>query len=74
MSGKHSGVQAFFDDLWNEVLNTAEQSDTAIQPSAKRPKKLSSQFNAHCVLSTVGQRSDSEREKIIYVQPFSTLF
>ncbi len=55
--------ESFFDDLWNEVLNTAEQCDTAIQPPAKRPKKLSSQFNADCVLSTVGQRSDSEREK-----------
>lgn len=55
--------ESFFDDLWSEVLNTAEQCDTAMQPPAKRPKKPSSQFNADYVLSTVGQRSDSEREK-----------
>lgn len=63
-----TGMSHFFDDLWSEVLNTAEQCDTAIQPPAKRPKKLSSQFNADCVLSTVGQK------KIVFVQPFSTLF
>ncbi|XP_062326326.1 zinc finger MYM-type protein 1-like [Osmerus eperlanus] len=32
--------ESFFDDLWNEVLNTAEQCDTAIHPPAKRPKKI----------------------------------
>lgn len=31
--------ESFFDDLWNEVLNTAEQCDTAIHPPAKQPKK-----------------------------------
>lgn len=64
--------ESFFDDLWNEVLNTAEQCDTAIHPPAKRPKKLSSQFNGDCVLSTVGQIQN--KKKAVFVQPFSTLF
>ncbi|XP_022529426.2 zinc finger MYM-type protein 1 isoform X1 [Astyanax mexicanus] len=56
--------ESFFDSLWNEVLTTAEQCDTAVQPTAKRQKKLSSKLGGHCVLSTVGQkRSDSELEK-----------
>uniref|UniRef100_A0A3B1JDS8 HAT C-terminal dimerisation domain-containing protein n=1 Tax=Astyanax mexicanus TaxID=7994 RepID=A0A3B1JDS8_ASTMX len=56
--------ESFFDSLWNEVLTTAEQCDTAVQPTAKRQKKLSSKLGGHCVLSTVGQKkSDSELEK-----------
>lgn len=61
--------ESFFDDLWNEVLNTAEQCDTAIHPPAKQPKKLSSQFNGDCVLSTVGQN----KKKAVFI-PLFTLF
>lgn len=63
--------ESFFDDLWNEVLNTAEQCDTAIHPPAKQPKKLSSQFNGDCVLSTVGQIQN--KKKAVFI-PLFTLF
>ncbi|KAF3837723.1 hypothetical protein F7725_009491 [Dissostichus mawsoni] len=36
--------ESFFDNLWDEVLNISEQCDTAIQPAAKRQKRLSSKL------------------------------
>lgn len=65
--------ESFFDDLWSEVLNTAEQCDTAIQPPAKRPKKLSSQLNAHCVLSGSEVRFRTRKREFSY-NPFLPCF
>ncbi len=66
--------ESFFDDLWNEVLNTAEQCDTAIQPPAKRPKSWALNL-MQTVYSVQWVRGQIQNEKkIVFVQPFSTLF
>ncbi|KAF3845859.1 hypothetical protein F7725_002937 [Dissostichus mawsoni] len=54
--------ESFFDNLWDEVLNISEQCDTAIQPAAKRQKRLSSKLAESFVLTTVGQR-ETEQDK-----------
>lgn len=48
--------ESSFDDLWNEVLNIAQQCNIVVEQIPKRQQSLSSHLEGHCVLTTIGER------------------
>lgn len=54
--------ESYFDSLWKEVVNTAENSNVETEPIPKRKLKQSKMLDGHTVMSSVGERSEQTRD------------
>ncbi len=50
--------ESYFESLWKEVVNTAENCNVETEPIPKRKSKQSKMLDGHTVMSSVGERSE----------------
>ncbi len=54
--------ESYFEGLWKDVLNTAEQSNIETEPAPKRKTKPSSKLQGYVTMSQLAGRSESTKD------------
>lgn len=65
--------ETYFDELWNEVLATCENSDISTTHTYKRARQITQRLQGTVIMSTLGQHTESDSKRSFITKVFNPI-